>query len=361
MINSISRLNDFIFGKNVTGNVIFSANNEELEDLKKYVLTRKNNGVAGIKIVEELFRLGWTKDELTVVMPIDLKKYDKRFYKLIIKIIVLIGVGQIIQAIGGLLSLKYNNELFEVFGVLLFIPIILYIIYLFFKTVVGTTILSTIDRRILLFFNRLDKKIGLNTFVNKNEHFSNIKIRNKRKFFLPVKESSPFKVFGGQGKYQGKGFNIFIAKKYSHTEVDSVMSTPIYKYYIFYEFDIKEVPFYFSLVREGYFEKQSQRLQNSNLNKGDFQDIDFSSREFNKKWKLRGSDKKMAYQVFGPHMQSLILKFNQKDFIGLEISDQSVMLSTYFSYHAVKRTPDDFNLLYEIAKQVERNYREIEW
>lgn len=341
-----------ISGNEVDKDVVFHANEAELQELKKYFDAQKDKGVNNDEIVEELLSLGWAQSELRSIIPEELKSYFKKKKKKIIEYI----LGFIIYVLlGGVLSQVIKREIIQV---ILIIPAS----FIAFKLISIHTKedqISIIERRIILFFNRFDKFFSINGFSEKNGFFDQIRTRNKKKIFLPLKDHSSFKVFGGYGKYKDKNFYIFIAKKYSHSV--GQYNTPVYKYFIFYEFEIRSVPFYYSIVSENHFEPQSRRLQNLNLKEGDFKDMDFPAREFNINWKLRGSDKKMAYQVFDPHMKSLILQINKKDFIGLEISDQSVILSNRFTYHAIQRCPDDFKLLYEIAKQVERNYRVVRW
>ena len=349
----MTKLNDFIWGKDITrSHVIFSANKDELEVLKKYVSDQKNKGISDDKILRELFSLGWTRDEVGTIAPNELKKYNKRKWRTVAISVLVIFSALTLMVIVQLFGAKYNSEMFEVLS---FIPLFISILYLFTFIRFQNTKVSTIDRRVLLLFNRLEKIFGLKEFTNHDESFANIKRRNENKIFLPVKESYPFKVFGGHGQYKGKRFNIFVAKKYAHSKQE--LDPGIFHYYIFYEFFIRPVPFYYSIVKEEYFEAQSKRIQKSKLKKGDFTDMDFAANEFNVNWRLRGSDKKMAYQVFGPHMKTLIIKINKKDFVGLEISDQSLILSNRLTYHAVSRCPYDFDLLYEISRQVERNYR----
>lgn len=332
--------------------VIFNANDEELSELKKYFDKQKEKGISEEEIIKEFFSLGWTKAELNIVFQNELKRIIRKKTINNTKYFIFFIVTLLVA---GVFNTNYPTSIINV----IFIFPLLYFIFKVVSAFTDATKVSIIDRRIILFFQRLNKIFGINGFPEEENYFSKTKIRNKRKIFLPVQERSQFKAFGGHGKYNNKKYNIFIALKYSHSQ--GKYNTPVFSYFIFYEFEINPVPFHYALVTENYFAPQSKRLQNSNLEDGDFQDMDFAAREFNKNWKLRGSDKKMAYQVFGPHMLSLILTINVEDFIGLEISDSSVILSNRFTRNTVNRCVNDFKLTYEIAKQVERNYREVKW
>ncbi len=340
-------------------NIIFTANKEELNDLKKYFEYQKKTGVSELTIIKELLSIGWTSNELESILPFQIKLYKKQVFKY--KIYLLISI---------IFSFLFITlfEIFENFFNNLYGFLIISIFLMMLVSTVGFAVLvfgstketAVIDRRVHLFFNRFSQQFPINTVFDYKKYYQDIIFRNEHKIFLPIKEKSDFKLFTGYGQYKDKKFYLYVAKKFSHN-TDSNNDIPVYYYYIFYEFCIRKVPFYYSLVTENNYEQQSKRIQIQNFKKGDFKDIDFAAREFNKKWKLRGSNKKLAYQIFGPHMMSLILKLDQKDLTGLEISDYSVMLSTKFSYESILRTPTDLNLVYEIAKQVERNYREINW
>lgn len=334
--------------------IIFRANQEELKELNIYFNDEINKGKTTQEIINKLYSLGWTKKEITLALPDGIRDYYKERNTNIGKY-----VGIIILAYFLLRLITINNDLgwFNFLVGLTESIIFIYFIFKIIKLLPQQSYISIMERRAILFFNRIKNKYQVKKFDNAEVSFSNVKNRNSKKIFIPHKEMSRFRAYGGDGEYKNKKYNVFVAKKYTKT----TQSTEIYKYYIFYEFEIKQVPFHYALVVEDYYNIQSRRLQNRNLSKSDFKDMDFSAREFNNNWRLRGSDKKMAYQVFGPHMMSLILKINTKDFIGLEISDSSVILSNKFTGHAVSRVEHDFELLYEIAKQVERNYREVKW
>ena len=330
--------------------VVFNANEEEIESIRKYFYDQKNKGKRVPIIVAELFADGWTKAELKQALPADMEEFykergrnNRNYIILIITIFIVTGS---IEIIWQHIHLSF----------ILVAPLAFAIVKILHNYSVTTTI-STFERRVILFFSRFHKMFGIRPFPMDENYFLATKQRNQKKIFLPVKEESYFKAYGGHGKYKGKRYNIFIARKYSHTNGDS----PIHRNFIFYEFEIKPVPFHFTLIEEFNFEPQSRRLQNENISEGDFRDINFPSIEFNKNWKLRGSDKKTAYQLFGPHMQALIMKINHKDFVGLEISDSSTMFTNWFTRYSVSRCIEDFKIAYEIARQVERNYRDVKW
>lgn len=340
----------------IENDVVFEANDSELKELKRELIHEKKNNIKVPKIIKKFIELGWSKNELLRIAPLETKKYfSRRSFLVIVDIIFII----IILLLNLFIKSNYQSEeILMNFVNLATVAFFVFFVFILFRLFPNKQ-KTIMDRRVIIFLDRIQKKFQINEFDDPEKIYLKIKENNSKKIFIPEKGSKGylFKVFGGGGLINDKKFRVYVAKKYSHTVNDK----KIYKYYIFYEFKIMPIPFHYSLVKEKYDNVQSQRLQNLNFNKGDFKDIDFAAREFNENWKLRGSDKKMAYQVFGPQMLALILKINTEDFIGMEISDSSVMMSLKFTKKKVERFADDINISYEIAKQVERNYRDVKW
>lgn len=329
---------------------IFPATHDELMHVRGYFESQRKQGVAATHIITELLDDGWTSGEVDQAIPGAYQgfyRYHIRRIKVDVALLVLLLVCM--AMIGVYVQLFAFQYLFAIPFLIIILDVI--------RLMGAVSSSNVVERRIILFLNRLGVQFPLDDIAQSRQDSTEIVKRNPTKLFLPTKDMEYFKIFGGSGTYQGRQFRVYIAKKFSHTQ--GRRSENVYRYFIFYEFMMRPVPFYFSVVRENVFEAQSLRLQNKKLRSGEFQDMDFAAREFNEHWRLRGTDKKLAYQVFDPQMMHLITQIQKADLIGLEISDSSVMLSNRFNYPAINRYTTDMKLVYEIAVQVERNYRSI--
>ncbi len=333
---------------------IFPATVEELQTIRDFYSAQQRSGASPATIIAELLDDGWTKDEVAQAIPSEYQAFRRHYVRGIIFYFCALVVLFVASAVA---SLRFGSYTLQYIFALPFVLIVFAMSRLFLDANPS----GIVERRIILFFNRFNAQFPLDDLSQSGTNDEGIAARNPTKLFLPTKDKEHFRIFGGSGTYQGRDFHIYVAKKYSHTEGSGDQSRLIYRYFIFYEFMMRPVPFYFSVVRENVFEAQSHRLQNKNLQTKDFQDMDFAAREFNENWRLRGTDKKLAYQVFDPQMMSLVMRVKKSDLIGLEMSDRSVILSNRFNTPAIDRCAGDMKLVYEIATQVERNYREVKW
>jgi len=209
-------------------------------------------------------------------------------------------------------------------------------------------------------FKTIAREFNTDLVVKSEDFLDKRKESNPNKHFIPH-NAGKIPDYSFSGKFKDKDFWFFVL---SAREVQPKMKgfTREIIEFVVIEMSLRTMPTYLSLVKEehewGPYSSYTAALQKLMPGRIHFDDINFESKTFNKKWEVFGYDKKFAYQIFDPALLHLLNGVDDKQLIGIEMSDNSIWLvrRAMFPYN-VEQIKNDFELVSQIVRQIERNYR----